>query len=421
MVQHNIREYKTFKIFLYSIIFSLLLTPSIRILPIAFRFEDLIIIIFLGYIFINLTIKRRYNITFSSRHILLFSFYFFITISISLGIIKGYSNSLMEFTEFVKLFKYIIIYTIAFSYFQIVKDYEGEKQNTFNFIFSLSVILFIISLQQYFNVFNLNEIYIKSVAPTQFETLIDNYPNPRPVGMVGNPNELGYLFVIISLLTLYILLKGKFRYIYLLYFGLNVLGVFLTLSRSSLVALLVGITVLIFLMVFKNYLILNLYKFKRLIMLFTISIIILVITILFTDFQEKILWRFGALLEISNDNSWNARVDHWSENLKLLKDNVLLGVGPLSRAELKYAADNEWLLLLRSYGVIGTIYFIMLFFVPHINSYKTEYRALILSILLSASVYMLPVAVFNSLVIMPFVLIILSINDKPVKKLIVKI
>ncbi|WP_170158494.1 O-antigen ligase family protein [Aquisalibacillus elongatus] len=327
----------------------------------------------------------------------------------------------MEFTEFVKLFKYIIIYTIAFSYFQIVKDYEGEKQNTFNFIFSLSVILFIISLQQYFNVFNLNEIYIKSVAPTQFETLIDNYPNPRPVGMVGNPNELGYLFVIISLLTLYILLKGKFRYIYLLYFGLNVLGVFLTLSRSSLVALLVGITVLIFLMVFKNYLILNLYKFKRLIMLFTISIIILVITILFTDFQEKILWRFGALLEISNDNSWNARVDHWSENLKLLKDNVLLGVGPLSRAELKYAADNEWLLLLRSYGVIGTIYFIMLFFVPHINSYKTEYRALILSILLSASVYMLPVAVFNSLVIMPFVLIILSINDKPVKKLIVKI
>src|SRR5699024_2286817 len=141
-------------------------------------------------------------------------------------------------------------------------------------------------------------------------------------------------------------------------------------------------------------------RFVRFIVIVICSLLIAIYVSIYTDFSNEIFWRFESLYNITSDDSWTTRVNRWSENIELFKSSPLLGLGPLSRYNLQYAADNEWLLLLRSYGVLGTLYFLLMFIVPHLRGSKSDYKILTLSILVSASVFMIPVAVFNSLTLM---------------------
>ena len=81
--------------------------------------------------------------------------------------------------------------------------------------------------------------------------------------------------------------------------------------------------------------------------------------------------------------------------------------------------DNEWLLLLRRYGLIGVIIFILWFAYFYFglskicrSSSSAEVRALAISLqatLLAYAVYMIPVAVYHSLQLMPILLIFLGL------------
>jgi hypothetical protein len=419
VVLRDKNQYKKWmKICLYSIIFLLFLTPSFKLvesLP-KVRLEE-IFIIFILLVFLIRVIYRKYILlAFNSTIGLLVIFCFLIGFSILNGTVQGYQTSIFDFNQFIMVFKYGVIYTVALTFYYLNKDNANEMNALLHFIFFMAFLLFLIVIQQYFNLFGLNEAYVHFIAPTQFDTLVDGYSHPRPVGMIGNPNELGFFFVMVGLLALFILFNRKFKLVYLVILILQIAGVFLTLSRTSLIAFVVGaLIVLVSTMISRKN---DVKKFVRILILFLILFLVTIYVVSSTDFLDQIWWRFSEIFNLENSTSWNARLNNWSENMEIFLKHVVLGVGPLSRAILQHAADNEWLLLLRSYGVIGTIAVSLIFIYLSWVS-KLSFKGLIVSIVFAGGVYMISSVFFQSLVLMPFFLILAAINNSVTKVMVV--
>jgi O-antigen ligase len=273
----------------------------------------------------------------------------------------------------------------------------------------LGLLVFLLSLSQYFNILGMNEVYVQSIAPTQYESLINSYPFPRPVAMIGNPNELGFLFVILSLVCLILLLdecqKGKKLRVFLFFVIFNC-GVMLTLSRGSLAALLAGFLIIYGWMFLNSR---SVVKIKIIVAIFCVigfGFLVLNHPLIY----EKITWRFMAFLSLSEDASFTTRLYNWNQNIDIIKEHPILGVGPL-RGVGFIPADNEWLLLWRSYGLIGIFIFIGLMMSNLFYKCVKEVRAFSIAISFSVFIYMIPVAAFHSLVLFPFLLVWLAIID----------
>jgi O-antigen ligase len=88
------------------------------------------------------------------------------------------------------------------------------------------------------------------------------------------------------------------------------------------------------------------------------------IFIFFAIGPEKILFRYAQLEAIEQASSWQARQTMWDANLELWQQSYLLGWGP-AKASMDVTVDNEWLLLLRRYGIVGLLVF--LFFIAFVG------------------------------------------------------
>jgi O-antigen ligase len=255
------------------------------------------------------------------------------------------------------------------------------------------------------------------VAPTQHETLLGDYPFPRPVGMIGNPNEVGFAFVLGALASSYRLIKGG-GWMYLVATLCNLVALGLTLSRTSLVALVAGVGYLYAIQVFlrdQRGLGERLKYFA-----FPTSVLVAVIGYVLANpiLYDVIGWRFYTLLEFQSTSSWQVRLQSWQKNIRLFMDSPIFGVGPLRRAEVTAgAADNEWLLLLRTYGIVGTIALIGGVVWPNMRAKPGLRRVFVSSLLLGTAVYMIPAAVFHSLSLMPLLLILIAVEDPTTRPL----
>ncbi|WP_164219915.1 O-antigen ligase family protein [Virgibacillus sp. YIM 98842] len=402
---------KTIRVLFHTVLISLIITPNIGMIPGIpnIRVEEILIVIFMLYLVVNLCVKKKIIIGINYFQVFLIAFLIIISLSMLIGSLNNYNTSLADFNQFIRILKYLTIYTMAITLIKLSKDSQAEKNRIINTILNTSIILFIIVIQQYFNLFNLNEQYIHLIAPTQDETLLAGDANARVVGMYGNPNELGFLFVITVILSIYMLYNSKtHRLKYTLILIMQISGLFFTLSRSAFLAMVIGVLILIIGMALRNTSI-NVNFIKRILPISLILIIIATITLNFTNFSNEIWWRFAELNNLEASTSWQARLSNWDENIDIIEDNPIFGVGPLRRADFEFAADNEWLLLLRSYGLIGTLYLIFIFFVPILKA-KSNYKKLTIAVLTAVMVFMIPAAVFHSLKLFPLVLIIFALT-----------
>ena len=392
----------------YAIIFSIILIPSIRykVIP-SFRIEQVIVILFTIYMYCKLTFGgkiKKSNMTFPFMYL---GFSFFIILSILIGSFKGIKVVPNDFFEIYKIYIYLGIYLITLS---MVKNKE-DKIKIIKFMILCILISVLISIQQYFNLFNLNERYVHIIAPTQFRTLVNNYPFPRVVGMTSNPNEYSVMPSIGAILSwgMYSITKKKKNLIYMM---ICIFGVLLTMSRSGFVFMASGIAIFTFLYSLKpsfsiNNIIEGRINLKALrFMMFSIVILTFIGIVIFNYLPQELTWRLMSGVKIKSDNSFQARVRNWKEHITYFKMSPIFGIGPAKSIEYEKHVDNEWLLFLRRYGIVGCSYIVFIFVFPFIKSNDKFFKYIYFSVLIGSALYMIPAIIYNSFQIMPLIMIL---------------
>ena len=390
------------------------LLPPIRFpaeIP-AVRLELVIIIIawilfVLGHFAAGKPLKLRWNPT--NKWFFLFGACILVSTAYS-ALVMGYYPIGRDFWEFGKLIEYFLIFALVASL-----NIPPEHMRKY---YIISLIIFLCSaafgFAQYFNLFDINSWLTPYYAPTQIYGLIRA---GRIVGTTPNPNEFGALMILPASLALTGALWLKDRNIKLFYW--SALGVFglaiaLTLSRSALLGLLVSI---FFIVLYKYILSLGFNKLLRSLVL-VIPVLLIIAFIVLELAPDLFFLRIGRSMNLETDTSWQARLINWEDDLALWQQSPLLGWGP-GKDTMSTIVDNEWLLLLRRYGLLGVAVFILWFVgvyrtLSHIergtkNSYTKTFCTALQATLIAYAVYMIPAGIYHSLQLMPILLIFLGL------------
>lgn len=387
------------KAFFWATIISIIFTPSF---PISGGLPDIRIDDALPFVWLLLLVSSgrgprlsgtsRFRLTFLSLFLLLIPF------SIAIGITFSLDGGIADLIQVVRILKYIAIYLMAAEFFR-AADIPAELKR----ISYLSIPLLSLALVQYFDVGGMNVHYVPIIAPTQFEPLMPGYPTPRPVGMVGNPNELAFIFAMLGLTGLYVFLRLRTN-LMALALVCSIAGILITLSRGTAVAAIGGGFICVVL-----YLILSATPRERIVLLGMglVAVTGAVAVLIWPPVFDAVTWRFVRALDLGSDTSWMARIDNWSENLELFWLNPIIGVGPLRRAAFEHAADNDWLLIARSYGLVGVALFTAFLATP----VRRATAPLAYSLAIAGALYMVPTSLFHSLVLFPLFLILMASAD----------
>lgn len=393
------------------VIWSLFLAPSFSTpagIP-SIRLDDILLILvpaILVFLVPRIHLDRRILIL------------MFILLSIELGILSGallgYQASLLDHFVWLRLAKTFgaIVLASALASF----GFSGNLD--LKWLIKVTVmpglLLCAVVLQQFFDIASLNQFYVAYVAPTQYETLLGDYPWPRPVGMIGNPNELSFLLGILVVSAFWMALQDgtKTRFWFLVAVIFFVFSG-MTLSRSGIFAIMGSLVFLVASRIVSSFKARSgrFYLKKGMLggSVFALaSFGILALSLyMSTELYEQFLWRFNP----DHYGSFYQRVQNWEENLRLWASSPIFGVGTLKHSgDLVHAADNEWLLLLRIGGfplVVLTVLLLLAGVFKKRNNSEEKWFAR--SVIIGAFLYMIPAAFFYSLVIMPLVLIMLVI------------
>ena len=186
------------------------------------------------------------------------------------------------------------------------------------------------------------------------------------------------------------------------------------LFRSSLVSLLLAIGTILFLFLKRKAK--SGWKLKRIIEIGMFGCLagLLILTII----PEKAVFRYSQLMYFTEATSWQARVMNWEMNFSIWMESPWLGWGP-GKATMGTIVDNEWLLLLRRYGVVGLTVFLglfgsLFFGLSRIRRSNPESLVVALAValqgtLMGYALYMMFAAVYHSLQLMPILLLFLGL------------
>jgi hypothetical protein len=395
------------------VLLASLLTPSFPTfygLP-ALRIDDLLLIP--APLYLMLVVKR---VIIDLRVMVLG----LVTLTISFGIfwggVSGHNAAMGDYFFVARIAKYIGALMLASA----LVDVVGSQVHAVRWFFKSFVVvgsgLGLIIIQQYFDIFELNATYVQFVAPTQYDTLVGNYPWPRPVGFVGNPNEVGFILGLLGLASAWLFLSEVEKNVRWGLLGVFYLGLMLlTLSRSATLSIIGGLVLMLIMFAsmwadltnqsgcFRKA------RHRALVVLFFAAFVAQA-NLLLTDIEDTILWRFSG--DFTSD-ALTARTSNWSENLSLIEDSPIFGVGTLQRSgEFNHAADNEWLLLARIGGVGLPLLVASLFIIGFFQktTFSWEFGPFVLALTAASFIYMIPAVLFFNGVIMPLVLLILALT-----------
>jgi O-Antigen ligase len=409
-------QHEFFGLITRIILVCLYITPNITLfaaLP-KIRLEELVII----FCFFWSGTQSRIRISWGLHQSLHCLFCIFVLASILVGSFLGYESSLGDLNQLIRIFKYVFIYTVALTAVNTHPDPDKERIRLFEFIVYISTIVALVGIQQYFDLFGLNKFYVMSLSD-HAATLID-YAYPRAIGLAGNPNDFGFMTAVSTLISYSLVLyKKEERILFISLFFVNFASVLMSVSRGALLSLGIGLLLITFAHIV-NPSIKTKNSNQQLII--TIILFCLMSFTLFGNetMQDQMLWRFFAIQDLSDDVSFQERDVYWKGNISLFQTSPIMGVGPLRRASsVEQIADNEWLLLLRCYGIIGTVFWVLVLVIPQLVNLKTNqtsittrsFKVTTFAILVGTFLFMIPAAVYHSLLLMPVVLIATSITD----------
>jgi hypothetical protein len=401
----KIQKLRFVSLYLTATLISFMVFPSFGAVPglPSFRPDDILLI---AFPLVALAVIREFYLDFRVCILILIGVAFFV--GYVTGSLMGYPASLNDLFFVFRISKYIGATILALTFAHLI----GRERALLVFCklsLATGMGVALVCVQQYFDIGALNAKYVHLVSPTQYETLVNNYPWPRPIGMVGNPNEVGYFLVLLGLVGSYLWIKPgglglKWKLATLAIFAVSTL----TLSRSSIFA---GITALFIMLVGSVLITFSISKFsihRRKMTGLILFFLALLSTVLILLFQENLYNSIGWRFTPGYYGSFIARQAAWMANYEGWQQSIFFGIGPLRHAEIFDAGDNEHLLLLRTGGLMLYGLVLSLLIIGFCNRRLMGNDLIFqIALIISLLLYMIPSAVFYSLVIFPWLLMFL--------------
>ncbi len=406
-------------------ILVLFIVVSILLPPIRFpadipdvRFELILVLITWAFLILRHFVKGKpirfqHNILY--KWFLIWWFCMFTSVAYAAWV-KGYYLAFRDTFEFLKLFEYFLIFVFASN-----MDIKKEDMQRFYYI---SLLVFLaaaaVGFAQYINLLGINSIISPYYAPTQIRGLLIH---KRITGTTSNPNEFGALMVMgisLALSGALMLQKKKLRIFAWGVVAILGLAVVLTLSRAALVAM--G-AVVVFILFYKFPAMMGIRKSTGRLLSATLVLMLFALFLIIVA-PPKFFIRMDSMYNLITDTSWQDRQAIWSANLSVWQESPLFGWGP-GKADMTTIVDNEWLLILRRYGIIGAGVFITLFVslyrqISFITSKSQDevtkvFGMAIQSVFVAYTLYMIPAAVYHSLQLMPLLMFYAGLISSQVK------
>jgi O-antigen ligase len=281
---------------------------------------------------------------------------------------------------------------------------------------------------QYKNVLGVNNYITPIYAPTQLKGVITA---GRIVGTTSNSNSFGFLMILgvcLGLACSFWTNSSRLKWLSRATLIFCITCIILTLSRTAIV-------ISVFPLLFITYKFINIRRLRisrrrlRQVVFFTIALVGLLV-IMLSIMPEMWYWRMGLLIRlfveknISVDVSLTNRFINWQHHWALFIKSPWFGWGP-GKGLISYIVDNEWLLLLVRYGIVGAVIVFMLgrslfismgnlvrrASVPELKGFGIAMQAF----LLSAGVYMVLAGVYHVQQLMAVLMLLTGLGQNMVR------
>jgi O-antigen ligase len=275
------------------------------------------------------------------------------------GLVLGYSSTTIDYYEVLKVGVYCVIYYVGLR----SRVPLSQFSKLFTWIFIIFLISALFGIMQYKNVLGVNNYLTPIYAPTQFIGIISA---SRIVGTTSNPNSFGFLMILgvcLGLACSFWTNSSRLKWLS----GLTLIScltcILLTTSRSAIVISVLPLLFITYKFINIRHLRINRRKLRR-VVFFSIALVGLLVIIL-SIMPASWYWRLGLLTKIlvekstSVDVSLTHRLITWQNNWNLYLESPWFGWGP-GKGLITYTIDNEWLLLLVRYGILGPVIVFML-------------------------------------------------------------
>jgi len=378
----------------------LVLAPSFYILNFRFKFQliDFFMPIFLGMIIYNKWYKN-WNLLYVKN------FLFLIGVIICSILINKQWTGANEWFEIYRVFKYFLVFILF-------KELCPPKINTV-IIDIIFVSLLLINFLHYHNIFDFNQIVMSlycgegRVHLTHFGLNSAGLPAvKRMIGTMANPNDNAILFLVFML---FYLPRKEWKVKDMCFFILCLVAFLACQSRTSLVAFFViifvnfliirikwqkvlaysGMIMLVMTVFFYNYKITDFFHSKYIAYTETNRVVIDTVTSLITDtaisqVTDPVIIPVTKPVETNysltlldgtavKSDSWTIRVSLWKDFLSQFFEHPILGHAPQKNHfyEQKLYFENEYVLFLWRYGILGFIAFVGFYLIPLKKIFKT--------------------------------------------------
>lgn len=354
------------KLFFFAFLFALLFVPAIPIPGISFKLQ--IIDFFFPFMAGWIIWKKRdlFKLAYVRNLILLIGV---VLISILFNLSKNSFNDLFEVYD---ILKYIVVFIVFKEIYQ-----PKVKKIAFDFAF---ILLLLFNLFHYHDIFGFNEIIMpyycgeKSIHLLTFGyNSLGEPATKRMLGILGNPNNNAILFLIFTIM--YLPKKG-WSTKEMIFFYLSVIAVSACQSRTGIIA---------FAAIFVFNFILIKWRWWKIALHSSVVVVLLMFFFNLNAFSEYLHLDFltpkkknrDYIMSLFNEeafqgNSWQKRLEIWEDLLKESTHKPILGHGPQKNhfyASQLYS-ENEYVLMIWRYGIVGLVFYLFIFLTPIRNLIK---------------------------------------------------
>lgn len=343
-----------------SVILFTILAPPIRIttsFPVM-RLEEIVLFIIFPIAFLLEKKKTLHKRGFIRENLNIIMICFFIivlamTFSLFYGsLFLDVPITFGDLNEFLKPIKFAMTF-LLFSQLTICK----EKLDFFSKVILIgAMVSACIGFFQYFNLFNIND-YISPLYTRTEHQLKALIKNGRVSSTFGNPIVYGGFMMVMTLFSLSILwgsVNKKLKRLAIIALPLFVISIVLTKSRAPI--MLTGVSIIILFLVIQIFNKGNRKTKIRNLVIF-LGLLLVAIGSFFLLSDKWALYRFQRLLENpSKDTSLMKRVGNWIDAYKYFLKSPVFGWGPAT-SKMTTWVENDYLFILRRYGLLGFIAF----------------------------------------------------------------